>query len=303
MPAKPMYHRWLALGALKYRGWIIANGEAPSDGDAVYPCPLCTTRKLFSKTDLDNGILTAEDVPPESVGGRKILLTCHSCNTSQGGRIDTHNKPREQFVDSLTGTRIWPVRGETTVGGLTARGDIYTGPGQVGFAYVKNRNNPAEREMFEHALRYPANIRRQFRLTPKFVWGQAELSVVRAAYLASFALFGWAHIFRDVYTPLRERLASATAPDLPPLVGIHRDGTPSDNKLFLVTGPPPFEGLLLVRIARWLVVMPGPDDQRTLEEAAAAPMSMPPVIDGKELDWPTKPEHWCDPHPPTERTR
>jgi hypothetical protein len=26
----------------------------------------------------------------------------------------------------------------------------------------------------------------------------------------------------------------------------------------------------------------------------------PAVIDGTELDWPTKPEHWCDPDPPTD---
>jgi hypothetical protein len=88
--------------------------------------------------------------------------------------------------------------------------------------------------------------------------------------------------------PLRERLASATAPDLPPIVGAHRDGATEDDKLPLVTGPQPVEDLLLVRIGRWLVALPGPDDQRTLEDVAVAAASMPAVIDGREFDWPRR---------------
>jgi hypothetical protein len=270
-------------------------------GDAVYPCPLCTTRRLFSTADLDAGILSAEDVPPRSVNGRKILLTCQPCNTSQGGRIDTHNRPREQFLDSLSGTRVWPVRGEATVGGVTARGEVYSGPGSRGFAYVEAMNNLHEREAFERAIRDPANVG-EIRMTPRFRWGQADLSVIRAAYLASFALFGWAHVFREAYVPLRQRLASATAPDLPPIVGAQRAGLAAPNKLLLVAGPQPFEGLLFVRITRWLVAFPGPYDGRTLDEVATVAASMPDAVNGREFEWPTRPEHWCDPDPPTEES-
>jgi hypothetical protein len=44
----------------------------------VYVCPLCS--KHFTRSDLKNGELTLEHVPPAAQGGVGIVLTCATCN-------------------------------------------------------------------------------------------------------------------------------------------------------------------------------------------------------------------------------
>lgn len=39
---------------------------------------------------------------------------------------------------------------------------------------------------------------------------------MRAAYLASFAVFGWTDIFREAFVPVRQRLGLGLPVDLPP---------------------------------------------------------------------------------------
>ena len=51
-----------------------------------YVCPLCLTS--FSKTDYN--LLSEEDVPQESLGGKRITLTCKICNNNCGSQIDVH---------------------------------------------------------------------------------------------------------------------------------------------------------------------------------------------------------------------
>jgi hypothetical protein len=298
MTTDPKYHAWFELGATKYRGWTIANGEAPPAGDPRYPCPLC--QREFTKADLIAGQLTAEDVPPLSVGGKKILLTCQRCNNDQGSRIDSHAEKRERWVDSQTGVRITPFRGEHTVGGLTTRGEGFFGPGQLGFAYVKKMNNPNERQAYEEALRDPANTTFGFTQRPGFSWTQADLSALRAAYLATFALFGWTQIFRPIFDPIRDVLASKiTTTSFPAIIGYDTDVTSKENATLLVTEPGPKQGLIAVKMSRSLVVLPGPTDNRTLEDVAAALHVPPKSLDGRQgAEWPTKPKHACDPDPP-----
>jgi hypothetical protein len=105
-----------------------------------------------------------------------MLLTCKPCNNDQGSKIDSHAGKRKRWVDSQTGVRITPFHGEHTVGGLMARGEVYSGPGQMGIAYVPKMNNCNEREAYRLALRDPANRHRHFRVRAGFSWGQADLS-------------------------------------------------------------------------------------------------------------------------------
>jgi hypothetical protein len=53
-----------------------------------YACPLCQT--LFTIDELDTRNLTKEHVPPRSIGGREMVLTCRQCNNSAGATFDAH---------------------------------------------------------------------------------------------------------------------------------------------------------------------------------------------------------------------
>ena len=49
----------------------------------AYICPLCLNAYPIGSTEL-----TLEHVPPKSVGGKPILITCKACNNKCGADID-----------------------------------------------------------------------------------------------------------------------------------------------------------------------------------------------------------------------
>jgi hypothetical protein len=311
MTFKTKYKQWFELGAARLRGWASAKGHADQvpDDPVVYLCPLCLRFSIME--DLVGDRLTVEDVPPKSVGGKPMVLTCRECNNDRGGsKIDSHAAARERFVDSATGVSSEPIRGELGVGDLSARGDLYLAGGGLGFVYKKKEkaNNLKEFEALRRVLHDP-NTHRRFSAPDKIISGElANLSYIRAAYLASFAAFGWTHIFREVFKPLRDRLTLATDADLPDTLFYDPDETSAKNEMLLVTEPGPQNGLLLVSMSRAQVVLPGPDDGRSLEQVAAVLREVLPdeggrVFKGRSISWPTWPTDRLDPEPPSRSVR
>lgn len=64
------------LGFLKSRAFV---------SDDNYRCPLCM--QSFSPEEVRT-VLTEEDVPQDSLGGKRIALTCRNCNSICGHSID-----------------------------------------------------------------------------------------------------------------------------------------------------------------------------------------------------------------------
>ena len=95
--------RWFLEGAAALRRYLMASGRSealPRTGDYYY-CPCCMGR--YGREALSNGLLTYEDVPPKSVGGRPLVLTCKSCNNTAGSRLDAQARLREEQLDFLAG--------------------------------------------------------------------------------------------------------------------------------------------------------------------------------------------------------
>ncbi len=58
--------------------------------EPVYACPLCL--RFFGERHLVNqeeNFLTIEHIPPESLGGKKGVLTCKECNSTHGHKLDS----------------------------------------------------------------------------------------------------------------------------------------------------------------------------------------------------------------------
>jgi hypothetical protein len=66
------------------RGAESLGAIAPNYRGRGYACPICLR---ISPSD---ATLTVEDVPPKSVGGRPLILTCKSCNDAAGATLDWH---------------------------------------------------------------------------------------------------------------------------------------------------------------------------------------------------------------------
>jgi hypothetical protein len=92
---------WFARGAAELRDCFERRGlgDRLPEGD-WYMCPCCPT--LHDQESVLDGSLTAEDVPPKSVGGRKILLTCRGCNNTAGEELDHHAAKRQVIEDFMS---------------------------------------------------------------------------------------------------------------------------------------------------------------------------------------------------------
>lgn len=78
---------WFDLGAMAYRQACPGIYAA-----ATYVCPIC--RKPFTVEALDDGRPSKEHVPPQSVGGHELLLTCKECNNTAGTKFDADAKTK-----------------------------------------------------------------------------------------------------------------------------------------------------------------------------------------------------------------
>jgi hypothetical protein len=146
---------WFDLGA---RALAAAQPGLP----AGYGCPLC--RRLFSTPEG----LTVEHVPPKSVGGRPLVLTCEGCNSKDGHELAHHIQAEAELTEIRTGRRS--IRGRYTQYGETLGADVTLGP-QPGIR-VHERNDPRalktareqlERDVARKAV--PPEIRLHFRLS------------------------------------------------------------------------------------------------------------------------------------------
>src|SRR5687767_9284936 len=84
------YLEWFRTGARAVYPYLSIQPGA--DPPPLYACPECFV--LFTESSVtDRSLpheeqLTADHVPPESVGGKELLLTCAPCNNRAGTRLD-----------------------------------------------------------------------------------------------------------------------------------------------------------------------------------------------------------------------
>ena len=63
----------------------------------VYICPQCSTP--YERGALDARTLTREHVPPESLGGKRLVLTCQRCNSTSGSALDAAMLAHDDRID------------------------------------------------------------------------------------------------------------------------------------------------------------------------------------------------------------
>ncbi len=185
-------HRWFDRGAAAFErtfpGRIAAHfgaGVGP-----VYVCPICD--RGFLRQAVDEGILTAEHVPPLSFGGRELLLTCKNCNNEAGSRFDAHAHRKETISDVMKGTAVVSRKVRVGIPGhqLNARLEVSR---QSWTLRVPNEaNNPAAVAAFQNVgpLTRGTDIVVNF-AGDRFADLGARLSWFRSGFLALFAFAGY----------------------------------------------------------------------------------------------------------------
>jgi hypothetical protein len=299
--------RWFADGAAALRRTLTAlnlPNPLPPTGD-FYTCPCCLM--AYGRDALDQGILTDEHVPPRAVGGRKLLLTCADCNSSAGSALDAHAERREAIQDFLTSPEAGRALSvEVAVGDNIIRGAIRRIDDAWVMQVAPKANHPRQVEEATRTLSAWAAARvaadgRQIglRFTERMITVRAQLSWVRAAYLAAFAALGWRYVFLRYLDPLRAQLAAPTENVLPPLAMIDPTASAARRQMLVIQEPGTLRGLAVV-LGRYTVFLPWVEEPQSFDALSAAlaefsdlPTPRPRYV-GKQIAWPVKPLYALD---------
>jgi hypothetical protein len=172
---------------------------------------------VYREEALEKKLLTLEHVPPASVGGKGIVLTCHACNSKAGYTIEAELNRRQEllaFAKSLGGDGTFTGRVRLEMSGTSINVEATIENGKIALKLPKEINNPrslqAQLDRLNQMVEDNTWDGYQFRMKPvtKYSPRLANLSYLKAAYLSAFASLGYSYIVRKELEPVRKQIAS-----------------------------------------------------------------------------------------------
>lgn len=279
---------------------------------SYYVCPLC----LHGFTQDQAPDLTRDHVPPDAVGGRRLVLTCPGCNNQKtshksGRNVDSDAAELERVRDFFRRKpgRPYSVRYRTE-GGIDVNAEAeWSADGALSIAGLPGSNPPG-------ALNH-LNLELTCRWREGRGWPTSQLSVrfrhrvslqhvsvswLRAAYLAAFAALGYRYIFRRQLDLVRKQIRE---PDTSLIKGFYQE-VPADAAkewaIILLSSPRWARGIA-VQMGEQLVLLPYLDDASTYYERLVreSEEGMTMTFAGKAFPWPNRAEFRLDHASPSER--
>ena len=215
-----------------------------------YACPICL--RLFGTPEG----LTLEHVPPASVGGVVICLTCAACNKEAGYQLDSNLAKEDEVraINQLKRGNVQLVLSDGTVIN-TALSDAQ----DKAIALAIRRENPPEvlgKEFWDRINSlFHDGAEFKIRVSYKFSQRKANISRLRAAYLLAFAKYGYHYVLRNSMSNIRQQIRFPDRSVLPDRWICRIDDT--DRSILLATRP---FGLTVVRYDNAAVFLPGVRD-------------------------------------------
>jgi hypothetical protein len=172
----------------------------------AYICPLCLHTYAIGNTEL-----TLEHVPPESVGGKPILITCKACNSNRGADIDVCLMNELEIVHNINHLDNIPQKTKLTFNGVEINAQT-TFSKTEGFKFMisPDNNNPIEFEGFMteaknakegYEIKVLANIsyrKRDYEL--------ANIALLKSAYLMAFHELGYMYVLNANTNIIRDQI-------------------------------------------------------------------------------------------------
>lgn len=153
-------------------------------------CPICLDK--FYIDDIKNKVLTLEDVPQKSLGGKKILLTCKTCNNIAGTKYENDLK---LFVNQRIGSKS---RYIAKFKDRIINGDYNQHTNEIELS-PKN-NDPKLLSEFVKSEVYSA----KFDPIETFRYEKLNKAIIKAGYLYLYYLTGYNIILNDCYNNIRK---------------------------------------------------------------------------------------------------
>jgi hypothetical protein len=278
-----------------FRRGVEALARARPDAPKLYCCPFC----IQGFPDSDPEYLSFEDVPPRSVGGKPLVLTCRKCNNTHGSDLDSHIAAGSDLRDIVAGeSTTWA---KLRLGDAVINTRARLGSENVEVVEAVEKTDPKMSEAFASELeRRTSSGSRDWKLTLAFSarhdpWRE-DVAWLRVAYLYLFALLGYNFIMRSVLEPIRSQFQNPDEHLVEPV--LKRLTEYADvNRIMVVHGPRHLSGFA-VQLGRRLFFLPGFVECGSFYERLA---ELPPKgrldLAARQLETPQGPEFICDYHP------
>ncbi|MFD5518634.1 HNH endonuclease [Streptomyces sp. NPDC127066] len=274
----------------------------PTD-DLYYACPCCLFAFPYAALEARN--LTIEHVPPESLGGKAMLLTCKRCNNDAGRDFDSHAQKRAEFQNMMLGNGTTrPMRAVFEADGIQINGEAQRAGNGWFLQGVPKRNRKEKLDAHEKALRAASERGEspdlKFTIKERISSRHADVSWVRSAYLAAFSALGWRYILQPALNPIREQIKPGSSATLPSIIGYNPSHDADLRQIMFVEEPERLSSVV-VRIGHYTVFLPDPWGTWTMEQLAEEISGLsdeagkvPFTLNGKIVPWPTKPVYSLD---------
>ena len=293
--------RWFDQGAAAFsRTFPDALARLWPDAPPHYVCPTCPAPddtnyiiRLFSRAAVQSHELTAEHVPPRAFGGRELVLTCQPCNNDIGGsQLEAHARRCENPIDVLRGISKNPSKVRLTAGDHCVSAKLSVEEKMFKFTLPpqrKHANDPKEVEAFQKALLKSPTFNIDFngdRHSPR----RANVTWLRHAYLALFAVAGYRYIFSAGLDIVRQQINEPEAEHIAVFLATLPEEHPwSECRIINVRGPKWLQ-CWAVQIGRYVAFLPKAGDiefyARLAEDRSVNQQSQ---FTGDVFEWPTEP--------------
>jgi hypothetical protein len=268
----------------------------------LYACPLC--QSPFPKEALDTGYLTLEHVPPDSIDGRGIVLTCHQCNSKAGHTIQAQLHRRREAIKFgqalMTGDGDYSGRAQLKMSETETNVNAEIEDGQLRLAVPEKINDPEHREgqleklgeMAENDTwdGYKFNVSPDIHYNPRV----ADLSYLKSGYLAAFASLGYLYVMQESLEVIRKQISNPKEQLISNYMITLPESEPDGRKMIRVEKP---INAIAVQIDQQLVFLPpvGSDD-KFYEPFNEFLKGEPPSsnLRGMQWDFPAGPEFHID---------
>ncbi|WP_406645795.1 hypothetical protein QEZ52_17670 [Aliisedimentitalea scapharcae] len=182
--------------------------------DGKYYCPICgegfTLEAGLLNRKPNTNWLTEEDVPPKSVGGKVVILTCRLCNNSAGHNYEFDLVRRRNMVEQAK-CLVGQQDGEFghvifKVGGLSLNANLSRRNGITHFD-ISDKNNLSHLEVSKDTLSEFQDGDTLSISPPKgYQKENIEKADLKSAFLAVAAKFGYSIAFDSRMIPLRKAI-------------------------------------------------------------------------------------------------
>jgi len=236
------------------------------------------------------------------------VLVCKDCNNAAGHRLEHELKKRRDVEDFAAGRLTEPVKAEFEANGIRVPARIRHDQGNLIVDGKPSATSPEDLAAHQSwidgqvALGPAADGSFSIHLGP---WHQrlSQVALLKAAYLAAFAAFGYWYILRSDFDPVRAEIAEPGHGALTPLPILTDVGQPETTHRIIEVVKPIRS--LAYQIGREIVLLPHaePDPDFWDKMMAIASAGEGQLSCDKVGEWPRYPEYRLDPpHPNTNIT-